>query len=60
MEQHKPDWISLTFGGLFAALAVLLPVGRWVDWDLSEWVLPVAVLLLGIGIAVSAIASTRN
>ena len=60
MEQHKPDWISLTFGGLFAALAVVLPVGRWADWDLSEWVLPAAVLLLGVGIAVSAVASARR
>ncbi len=60
MEQHRPDWISLTFGGLFAALAVLLPIGRSADWDLSGWVLPVADLLLGVGIAVSAIASTRS
>ena len=60
MEQHRPDWISLTFGGLFAALAVVLPVGRWADWDLSELVLPLALLLLGVGIAVSAIASARR
>ena len=60
MEQHRPDWISLTFGGLFAALAVVLPVGRWADWNLSEWVLPGALLLLGVGVAVSAIASARR
>lgn len=60
MEQHKADLISLTFGGLFVALAVLLPVGRSASWDLSEWVLPAAVLVLGVGIAVSAIASRRS
>jgi len=60
MEQHRPDWISLTFGGLFAALAVVLPVGRSADWNLSAWVLPAALLLLGVGIAVSAVASARR
>ncbi len=60
MEQHKADLISLAFGGLFVALALLLPAGRWVDWSLSEWVVPAAVLLLGVGIAVSAVASMRR
>ena len=60
MERHAPDWLSLTFGGLFVALAFLLPVGRWVDWNLSAWVLPVAVVLLGVGIAVSAIATVNR
>lgn len=60
MEQHKPDLVSLTFGGLFVALALLLPTARWVDFELSQWVLPAAVVLLGVGIAVSAVASTRR
>ena len=60
MERHAPDWLSLTFGGLFVALAFLLPVGRWVDWNLSAWVLPAAVVLLGVGIAVSAIATVNR
>jgi len=60
MQQHKADWISLTFGGLFVGLAFLVPAGRWVDWRLSDWVIPLAVVLLGIGIAVSAVASTRR
>ena len=60
MEQHKADLISLAFGGLFVTLAFLLPSGRWVDWDLAQWVVPAAVLLLGFGIAVSAVASTRR
>ena len=60
MEHHRPDWIALTLGGRFAALAVVLPVGRSADWNLSEWVLPAALLLLGVGIAVSAIASARR
>ena len=59
MEQHKPDWISATFGAVFVVLAVLLPVQDRLRWDFSEWVLPAAVLVLGVGIAVSAIASSR-
>jgi hypothetical protein len=60
MEQHKADLISLAFGGLFVTLALLLPAGGWADWNLSQWVVPAAVLLLGVGIAVSAVASTRR
>ena len=60
MDQHKPDVISLVFGGLFVALAVVLPLEAFFDSDLSLWVVPAAVLLLGVGIAVSAVASARN
>jgi len=60
MEQHKADLISLAFGGLFVTLALLLPAGGWADWSLSQWMVPAAVLLLGVGIAVSAVASTRR
>ena len=60
MDRHAPDWLSLSFGGLFVALAFLLPVGRWVDWNLSAWVLPAAVVLFGVGIAISAIASVNH
>ena len=55
MDQHKPDVTSLVFGGLFVVLAVLLPVEGWVHG--ARWVVPAAVLVLGIGLAVSAIAS---
>jgi protein-S-isoprenylcysteine O-methyltransferase Ste14 len=58
MDQHKPDVISLVFGGLFVALAVLLPVEGWFPG--ARWVVPAAVLTLGIGLAVSAIASARS
>lgn len=60
MEQHQPDWMSLIFGGLFVMLAVLLPITRWVDWDLAEWVVPLGVVLLGLGIGVAAVASIRR
>ena len=60
MERHKPDWVSAIFGGLFVLLAVVLPISRWADWDLAEWVLPFAVVMLGAGIGVAAGASMRN
>ncbi len=60
MNQHRPDWLSLAFGVLFVALAVVVPVEDWISGDLSRWVVPGAVLVLGMGVAVSAIASTRS
>jgi hypothetical protein len=55
MDQHKTDVMSLVFGGLFVGLAVLLPVEGWFPG--TRWVVPAAVLVLGIGLAVSAIGS---
>lgn len=60
MERHQPDWVSLIFGGLFVTLAVALPVTRWVDWNLADWVVPLGVVLLGIGIGVAAVSSLRR
>jgi hypothetical protein len=60
MERHQPDWLSLIFGGLFVTLAVVLPVSRWVDWNLAAWVLPLGFVLLGLGIGVTAITSQRS
>lgn len=60
MERHQPDWVSLIFGGLFVLLAIVLPISRWADWDFAGWVLPVALVMLGAGIGVAAVASLRS
>lgn len=60
MERHVPDWVSLVFGGFFVVLAVVLPITRWVEWDLAEWVVPLGLVLLGLGIGVAAVASIRR
>ncbi len=58
MYRHRFDPISFIFGVLFVGFAVLAPVREWLPTDFGRWIVPGAVLLLGIGLAVSAIAST--
>ena len=60
MERHQPDWVSLIFGGLFVILAVVLPISRWADWGVAEWVLPLGIVVLGLGIAMAAVSSIRD
>lgn len=60
MNRHEPDALSLVFGGMFVALAAVLPIEGWITGNVTQWVVPAAVLLLGVGVAVSAIASTRS
>lgn len=60
MYRHRFDPISFIFGLLFVALAFIAPVWEWLPTDFGRWAIPGAVLLLGVGLAVSAIASTRS
>lgn len=60
MNRHEPDVTSLVFGGLFVVLAVVLAIEGWITGNLTQWVVPAAVLLLGVGVAVSATASSRS
>ena len=48
MKQHPLDPISLTFGGLFAALGVFL-VSSDAHWESASgsWVLPTLLVVLG-------------
>jgi hypothetical protein len=55
MKSHRFDLLSFVFGVLFllmAAAAVWDPSFRW---DLGAWLVPAAVLTLGIGLLVSTI-----
>jgi hypothetical protein len=60
MYRHHFDIISFIFGALFVALAFIAPAREWLPDDFGRWVVPGAVLLLGVGLAVSAIASSRS
>lgn len=60
MYRHRFDIISFIFGALFVALALIAPVGEWLPDNFGRWIVPGAVLLLGVGLAVSAIASSRS
>ena len=60
MYRHRFDAVSFIFGLLFVGLAFIAPVREWLPDDFGRWILPGVVLLLGVGLAVSAIASSRT
>jgi hypothetical protein len=60
MYRHRFDPISFVFGLLFVGLAFIAPAREWLPTDSGRWIIPGAVVLLGIGLAVSAIASSRS
>ncbi|MEN8234545.1 MAG: hypothetical protein ABFR89_06435 [Actinomycetota bacterium] len=60
MYRHTFDTVSFIFGVLFLALAGLAATEIDLPDDFGVWIVPGAVLLLGVGLAVSAIASTSS
>ena len=59
MYQHRFDALSFVFGMLFVGMAFLAPAREWIPSDTARWIIPGAVLLLGAGLAISAVASNR-
>jgi hypothetical protein len=47
MARHPADLVSLIFGMLFAAIGVVLLMGR-LDGIRLDWILPVATVVLGV------------
>ena len=60
MYRHRFDVISFVFGLLFVGMAFVAPNYHWISGDATRWIVPGAVLLLGAGLAVSAIAANRK
>lgn len=60
MIRHSFDAISFAFGLLFVGLAVLVPNREWLPDEVGRWFVPVAVLILGVGLAFSALTSSRG
>lgn len=58
METHRFDIISFIFGGLFLAVTASVLWDFNYEFSISEWVLPGAFLVLGIGILASAVRAT--
>ena len=59
MDRHRFDALSFVFGLLFVGMALLAPVRDWFPGENVRWLVPGAVLLLGAGLAISAVASNR-
>ncbi len=60
MIRHSFDAISFAFGLLFVGIAVLTPNREWLPDNAGRWAIPAAVLILGAGLAISALASSRG
>jgi len=59
MYHHRFDALSFVFGLLFVGMAFLAPARDWFPSNTARWIIPGAVLLLGAGLAISALASNR-
>jgi hypothetical protein len=59
MDRHRFDALSFVFGLLFLGMALLAPVRDWFPGNTIRWIVPGAVLLLGAGLAISAVAADR-
>jgi hypothetical protein len=59
MKRHNFDALSFVGGLIFVMLAAAATWDEAFDLDIGAWVLPVAVLVLGVGLMASAIRSTK-
>lgn len=60
MYRHSFDALSFVFGLLFIGMAFFAPVRDWFPGNTARWIIPGAVLLLGAGLAISAVASSQS
>lgn len=57
METHRFDILSFIFGALFLALTASVVWDVNFDWgfDVGDWILPVAILAVGVALLASGI-----
>jgi hypothetical protein len=55
MRRHGFDPLSFVFGAIFLLMAAGAVWNDQIDWNLGLWLLPAAVLVLGVGLLVSAL-----
>ena len=61
MKRHAFDPLSFVFGVVFLLMAGAAAFRADIDWNVGVWVLPAAVLVVGIGLLVSSLrASVRD
>lgn len=59
MKSHRFDLLSFVFGVLFLLMAAAAIWNTSMEWDLGAWIVPAAVLTLGLGLLASTLRSTR-
>ena len=60
MKSHGFDALSFVFGIVFLAIAGSAVWNPSLRWDLGPWLVPAAVLTLGIGLLISALRSSQD
>lgn len=60
MKKHAFDPLSFFAGAMFLIIAVASVIDTDVDIRLSEWLLPVSALVLGIGLLVASLRGVRR
>ena len=62
MEKHRFDTLSFIFGALFLAFAasVVWDYNLDLGFDVGDWIVPVAFLIIGIALLVSTIRSATK
>ena len=55
MKRHNFDPLSFVFGVILILIAAAAVWDQSLRWDLNAWVVPAAVLVLGIGLLASAL-----
>lgn len=62
METHKFDILSFVFGALFLAFTASVLWDYNLDWgfDVSDWLLPVAILVIGIALLASGVRAAMK
>ena len=62
MTRHAFDPLSFVFGVLFLLMAGAAAFRADIDWNVGVWILPAAILVLGVGLLVSSLrmSTSRN
>jgi hypothetical protein len=60
MKQHRFDPVSFVFGLVLLLAAAGAVMSDQIDWNVGVWLLPAAIMVLGIGLLASALRRTRE
>ena len=58
MKRHAFDPLSFLFGVFLVIMAVVAAFRADIDWNVGVWILPAAILVLGVGLLVSSLRMT--
>lgn len=63
MKRHPADFVSFVFAAVFivtVGVAAAIAVGGWETFTAGAWLIPMAVILLGVGILVATLRGANR